>query len=74
LYATVPPVAPSVEPDKLVQIARRAGVPAAVHESSAEAVAAALADCEKGEVVLVAGSLFLVGEVRDFLMNMERTR
>jgi dihydrofolate synthase/folylpolyglutamate synthase len=74
LYATVPPVAPSVEPDKLVQIARRAGVPAAVHESSAEAVAAALADCEKGEVVLVAGSLFLVGEVRDFLMNMERPR
>ncbi len=72
LYATLPPVDLGVEPAKLVQIARQSGVPAEVYASPAEAMATALADRSEGEVVLVAGSLFLVAAVRDFLMDRER--
>jgi dihydrofolate synthase/folylpolyglutamate synthase len=74
LYATLPPVDQGVEPDKLVQTARQSGVPAEVYPSPAEAMATALADRREGEVVLVAGSLFLVAAVRDYLMDRERTR
>jgi dihydrofolate synthase/folylpolyglutamate synthase len=74
LYATLPPVDRGVEPDKLVATARRAGVPADVYQTPARAMAAALDDRKEGEVVLVAGSLFLVAAVRDYLMDRERTR
>jgi dihydrofolate synthase/folylpolyglutamate synthase len=74
LYATLPPVDQGVEPDKLVQTARQSGVPADVYATPAEAMDAALAERSEGEVVLVAGSLFLVAAVRDYLMDRERVR
>ncbi|MDK2848107.1 MAG: dihydrofolate synthase / folylpolyglutamate synthase [Desulfuromonadales bacterium] len=74
LYATLPPVDQGVEPDKLVQTAQQAGVSAEVCASPAEAVAAALDDRDEDEVILVAGSLFLVAAVRDYLMDRERNR
>lgn len=74
LYATLPPVDQGVEPGKLVQRARRSGVSAATYASPAEAMTTALADRGEGEIVLVAGSLFLVAAVRDYLMDREMTR
>lgn len=74
LYATLPPVDQGVEPAKLVQMARQSGVPAEVYAGPVEAMARALADRREGEIVLVAGSLFLVAAVRAYLMDRERTR
>lgn len=74
LYATLPPVDQGVEPDKLVQAAQQSGVVAESYAGPAEAMTAALADCCEGEIVLVAGSLFLVAAVRDYLMDREMAR
>ncbi|ABA87997.1 folylpolyglutamate synthetase [Syntrophotalea carbinolica DSM 2380] len=74
LYATLPPVDQGIEPDKLVRAARAAGVLAKAYATPADAMTAALADQGEDDVVLVAGSLFLVAAVRDYLMDRERIR
>lgn len=74
LYATLPPVDQGVEPDKLVQTAQRSGVPGAAYATAGEAMQAALAERAEGEIVLVAGSLFLVAAAREYLMDRERVR
>jgi dihydrofolate synthase / folylpolyglutamate synthase len=74
LYATEPPVDIPLAPDEIVRLAGQAGVPARAFASPAAALAAALADRRAGEIVLVAGSLFLVATAREFLLNQETAR
>jgi dihydrofolate synthase/folylpolyglutamate synthase len=74
LYATEPPVDTPLAPDEIVRLAAQAGVPARAFASPAAALAAALADRRDGEIVLVAGSLFLVAAAREFLLNQETAR
>ncbi len=74
LYATEPPVDTPLASDEVVLLAGQAGVPGRAYASPAAAIAAALADRRPGEIVLVAGSLFLVAAAREFLMNQETAR
>jgi dihydrofolate synthase/folylpolyglutamate synthase len=74
LYATEPPVDTPLASDEIVRLAGRAGIPARSYASPAAALAAALADRRPGEIVLVAGSLFLVAAAREFLLNQETAR
>ncbi len=71
VYCTVPPVEEAVSPAVLVATAETAGRSARLFASCREALAAALADCGKDEIVLVAGSLFLVAAAREYLLNDE---
>ena len=72
LYCTRPPVDAAVEPEHLAGLAHAAGCPAGIFADPAAALAAALTDRQEGEVVLVAGSLFLVAAARDYLMSQEK--
>jgi dihydrofolate synthase/folylpolyglutamate synthase len=45
-----------------------------IFDQAGSALAAALADCREGEIVLVAGSLFLVAAAREYLMGQEGAR
>lgn len=74
LYATEPPVDTPLALDEIVRLADRAGIPARTYASPTAALAAALADRRPGEIVLVAGSLFLVAAAREFLLNQETAR
>lgn len=69
LYATLPPVDQGVEPVKLVQTAGQHGIPGVAFDSVREALSAALCDRKAKEVVLVAGSLFVVAAGREYLMD-----
>lgn len=71
LYAVAPPAINATEPEKLVAVARQAKVPAQAFASVAAGLQAARAACNPHEIILVAGSLFLVGAVRDFLSSEE---
>ncbi len=72
VYCTVPPVEAAAEPEALAAAAVAAGRPARSFPSAAAALTAALADRLPGEVVLVAGSLYLVAAAREFLMNLTK--
>ncbi|WP_225071511.1 folylpolyglutamate synthase/dihydrofolate synthase family protein [Desulfuromonas sp. CSMB_57] len=74
LYCTAPRVPEAVAPIELAELARAAGKPAEVLVSPAAALSAALADSDAGDLVLVAGSLFLVAEAREYLMTQETYR
>lgn len=74
LYCTVPAVETAVPPEELRRRGEAAGVAASVHETPAAALAAALADRRGDEIVLVAGSLFLVAAAREYLMSQELDR
>ncbi|MDX9709591.1 MAG: folylpolyglutamate synthase/dihydrofolate synthase family protein [Trichloromonas sp.] len=67
LYCTVPPVEEAVPPEVLAQLGREAGRSARIFTCCAEALAAALKEQRPGEIVLVAGSLFLVAAARESL-------
>ncbi|PLX83604.1 MAG: bifunctional folylpolyglutamate synthase/dihydrofolate synthase [Desulfuromonas sp.] len=67
LYCTEPPAEETVPRQRLAEEAARAGVPAKVYASPEAALDAALAERGEGEVVLVAGSLFLVAAAREHL-------
>jgi dihydrofolate synthase/folylpolyglutamate synthase len=73
VYAAPPPVDTPIAPEEVARMAREAGVAARSFCSTAEALASALAERSSGEIVLVAGSLFLVAAAREFLMNQEDT-
>jgi dihydrofolate synthase/folylpolyglutamate synthase len=73
LYCTAPPVEEAVAPELLVRRGVEAGIPAAAYGSPETALAAALRDRRKDEIVLVAGSLFLVAAAREFLQAQETT-
>ena len=68
VYATRPPVDAAVDPALLVRQASIAGVPAADYDSPDAALDAALQTRKAGGVLLVAGSLFLVGRIRELLL------
>ncbi|MEZ4484898.1 MAG: hypothetical protein R2864_09990 [Syntrophotaleaceae bacterium] len=71
LYCTEPPVEEAVPAHHIARLATDAGVAAQCFDGPATALAAALADRQSGEIVLVAGSLFLVAAARDYLMIQE---
>jgi dihydrofolate synthase / folylpolyglutamate synthase len=69
LYCTAPPVEKPALPLELAQKGSAAGVASRIFATPAEALTAALKDRQEGEIVLVAGSLFLVAAAREFLMS-----
>jgi dihydrofolate synthase/folylpolyglutamate synthase len=71
LYAVAPPAVTATEPEQLVAVARQAKVPAQAFPSVAEGLQAARAACNPHDIILVAGSLFLVGAVRELLSREE---
>ena len=73
LYAVAPPAISAIEPEKLVDLARQARVPAQAFASVAAGLQAARAACNPNDIILVAGSLFLIGAVRE-LLNREEER
>ena len=68
VYATRPPVDESIDPGNLVRLAEESGVLAAAYADPQAALAAARRDRQPGQVLLVAGSLFLVAAVREQLL------
>lgn len=68
LYAVRPPVDESIAPEKLVQLAAKSGILAASYADPQVALAAARESRGEGQVLLVAGSLFLVAAVREILL------
>ena len=73
LYCTVPPVEDAVPAVRIARLASAAGVAACCYDDPESAFAAALADRQQGEIVLVAGSLFMVAAAREYLMDQEGT-
>lgn len=71
IYAVAPPEINATEPEKLVAVATQANVPAQAFSSVEEGLRAARAACRRDEIILVAGSLFLVGAVRELLCRNE---
>jgi dihydrofolate synthase/folylpolyglutamate synthase len=71
LYCTRPPVEESVDPELLAEQGAAAGISAEAYETPEAALAAALRDRRRDEIVLVAGSLFLAAAAREFLQNQE---
>ncbi len=67
IYCTVPPVDVATAPELLVAAGQAAGLPATAYGTPASALQAALADRQQKEIVLIAGSLFLVAAAREFL-------
>ena len=65
LYCAEPPVEAAVPAYRIARLAADADVAALCFDDPAAALAAALADRQPGEIVLVAGSLFLVAAARD---------
>ena len=74
LYCTRPPVETAVAPEELAARGAQAGVNSTLYPSPATALQAALAARRSGEIVLVAGSLFLVAAAREILLTQERDR
>lgn len=71
LYCTEPRVEEAVPASRIARLATDAGVAAQCFDDPAAALTAALADRQPDEIVLVAGSLFLVAAARDYLMVQE---
>jgi dihydrofolate synthase/folylpolyglutamate synthase len=61
----------SVDPELLAEQGAAAGISAEAYETPEAALAAALRDRRRDEIVLVAGSLFLAAAAREFLQNQE---
>jgi dihydrofolate synthase/folylpolyglutamate synthase len=74
LYCTVPAAESAVPAEELRRRGEATGLTVSVHATPAAAVAAALADRRGDEIVLVAGSLFLVAAAREYLLNQESDR
>jgi len=71
LYCTVAAGEAFIAPHQLAEEALKSGVPADVFPEPLAALRAALAKRGPKEIILVAGSLYLVGEIRDGLEKME---
>ena len=72
LYCTVPPVEDGVSAASLAAAATAAGRPAQVFATPADALHAALETRQEDELVLVAGSLFLVAAAREILAELNQ--
>lgn len=68
LYLCEPPVEEAVPPEKLAECAHAADVSAQIFASPEQALAAAVAAKKNDEIILVAGSLFLVAALRERLV------
>jgi dihydrofolate synthase/folylpolyglutamate synthase len=68
VYATRPPVDEAVPVVEIVQQARASGVLAGGYADPIMALQAALESRSTEDIILVAGSLFLVAEIRNFLL------
>jgi dihydrofolate synthase/folylpolyglutamate synthase len=68
LYAVSPPVDKAIEPQLMVALAAESAIPAQAYATPAQAVDAALERRGVDEIVVVAGSLFLVAAVREHLL------
>ncbi len=71
LYCTVPPLENAVPAATIAGLADAFGVPNGCYDTPAAALMAALADRRQGEILLVAGSLFLVAAARELLQGLE---
>lgn len=67
VYCVEPPVEEAQPASELARVATAAGVPAVVCANAEDGFRLARSACADGEIVLVAGSLFLVAAVREFL-------
>lgn len=73
IYVTSPPVDEAAPVEKMVQLGQKSGILAAGYVDPVAALRAAQASRETGETILVAGSLFLVAAVREFLISEPRS-
>ncbi len=71
LYATQPPVESAVPAEDLVRFSAAAGIAVQSHPDVHSALQAALRERRPGEIVLIAGSLYLVAAARESLMKAE---
>jgi len=69
LVATQPPYGRAVPADRLAKLARAEGRPAVAVPDATEALERATALAAPGDVVVVTGSLYLVGAARDLLVR-----
>jgi dihydrofolate synthase/folylpolyglutamate synthase len=68
LYAARPPIDNAIDPQLMVDFSAESAIPGQAYETPADAVDAALKKCTADEIVVVAGSLFLVAAVREHLL------
>lgn len=68
-YCVAPPVEAAYPPTQVADSLRQQQVMARDYGCVADAMAAAMANCDEGEVVVVAGSLFLVAAAREWLQE-----
>jgi dihydrofolate synthase/folylpolyglutamate synthase len=71
VYAVPLPIAPFCPPAEIACCAAAGGVSASSHCSCTQGLQLALSNRQQDEVVLVAGSLFLVAAARDYLLAQE---
>ncbi|BCA80424.1 folylpolyglutamate synthase/dihydrofolate synthase family protein [Desulfuromonas sp. AOP6] len=71
VYCAPPPVEEAVAVQDLCEATAGQGVPCSAYTSPEDALAAALAQRIPGEIVLVAGSLYLVAAARDYLQQQD---
>jgi dihydrofolate synthase / folylpolyglutamate synthase len=69
VYATQPPVDTAVPVAEIVQRVRESAIPVSGYVDPVAALQAAMVNRAPEEIILVAGSLFLVAEIRDFLLS-----
>lgn len=69
VYATQPPVDVAVPVAEIVQQVRGAAIPVSGYVDPLAAFRAAMVNRDPKDIILVAGSLFLVAEIRDFLLS-----
>ncbi|WP_321365787.1 folylpolyglutamate synthase/dihydrofolate synthase family protein [uncultured Desulfuromusa sp.] len=69
VYVTQPPVDAAVPIEEIVQQVREAGVAVEGYSDPLAAIQAALENRSSEDVILVAGSLFLVAEIRAFILR-----
>ncbi len=68
VYVTQPPFHPAVPVDILMQEVESSGGTGFAYPEPVDAIKAALDNRQSGETILVAGSLFLVASIREFLL------
>ena len=69
LYCVEPPVEEPVPAASVAKVAQESGIAATIASCPSAALKAARQDREPGEIVLVAGSLFLIAEIRQALLQ-----
>ncbi len=69
LYITIPPGVEAVDPTSLLESARSAGVVTEIFTQPREALTAARQLRQPGDIILIAGSLFLIADLRAQLVD-----